>query len=493
MISLSARAFGAVLGLACLVSLASCLSFDTVRCNVDNDCGYNGARCLDHVCVVDGDAGVQLDAGSDAGSGCATSADCTDMTKPICGAGMTCRACDITAATSGVGTVGDGECASKGGQVAPHCQATGPLVGQCTGCRLGMNDCAVDQPVCGMDNVCRGCTSHDECPQSLVCNDDGKCADKTTVAYVDKGCSSSAVHDGGKATPYCEIADALVAARPLIHVAGNALAYNSITLPTVGTTRLVASQTSPKAIISSGVMSNPVVNITLAGAGNPDITIDGFEITGTASMVNGISCLSATTNVKLTVKRSYIHDVSGVGVSTSKCDVTLDRNKVVHNGTGGITLDNGKFLITNNFFVANATGGPAVNLGTLTEAVPGHSFVHNTVADNARLGGGVPGGVVCPVGMAYTLVASLLTNNTNSNSVNCTVAASSFVSTNGSDVVYADPAPAPAYDYSLKTGNAANELCCVDKVAKVDSLAVDYFGAARPKGMSSDIGAHEAE
>ena len=470
----------AYVALVVAVGLGGCASYDTLHCSADRDCTgvYAGSRCNAlGICVVDQDGGVNNPDGGDGGSGgCALSSECP-LTAPICGVDNLCHPCSSNN--------GDNECTMRGG-VPPHCQLTGALTGQCTGCRIGQGDCSTPTaPVCGVDNVCRGCTSHDECT-SLVCNTDGSCADMAAVTYVDNHCLGT-THDGGFATPYCEITDAIAANKHLIRVAGNSVTYKAISVSTGSTTTIVGppNTATPRAIINGAAGPTPAVTLSVNGA--TTLVLDGIEITDSTFIINGIFCSSSSAPASLTIRRSYLHDLGLLAVSGTNCAVTIDRSKIARNSGGGINLTGGSFSFTNSFFVANGPSGAAITLGTgTTEISPGASFVHNTVADNLRPSG-FTGGVVCAT--AYVLNGSILSNNTNANAVGCTVAADSFSTMTLTDVVYEIPNVAP-FDYRLKAANLANQACCVDKITPA-LLPIDYFGTGRPQGTASDRGAHE--
>ena len=56
-------------------------------------------------------------------------------------------------------------------------------------------------------------------------------------------------------------------------------------------------------------------------------------------------------------------DGSGLGVSASKCNLTVDRSKVEHNAAGGITISNmSTYSVTNTFIFLNAAGTFGVGL-----------------------------------------------------------------------------------------------------------------------------------
>src|SRR5687768_12013717 len=63
------------------------------------------------------------------------------------------------------------------------CDLTGSMA--CVQCTADQaSACSGKTPVCGEDQMCRGCGAHSECPGSDTCLPDGACADPGQVAYV---------------------------------------------------------------------------------------------------------------------------------------------------------------------------------------------------------------------------------------------------------------------------------------------------------------------
>src|SRR4030095_4993883 len=76
----------------------------------------------------------------------------------------------------------------------------------CVECMTGDHCVArnVTTPICA-DQMCRACTTDDECPDPKICLPDGHCAAPTEVIFGEQaGCSA----DGGTtSTPYCTLID----------------------------------------------------------------------------------------------------------------------------------------------------------------------------------------------------------------------------------------------------------------------------------------------
>jgi hypothetical protein len=288
----------------------------------------------------------------------------------------------------------------------------------------------------------------------------------------------------------CTIDQGIALGRPIIRVAGSTVAYTKVSLSTGSLTFIGPGQkgVAPSARIA-GDLSNPAISISGASTA---ATFDGFEIIGVAASQVGVFCSHSSIGPSLTLRRVYIHDVPNTGVSASNCRITIERSQIGPGNTGGgIVLNGSQYSISNNFIVGNATAsspGVAFNSGS-TELSGGLGFRNNTVARNANASG--IAGVACNAG-ATDLRDSIIWNNNGGNT-------GGLGTCNVTNVVTM-PAMAPDFvdtsvvtpDFHLAGRTAANEACCIDKVA-TSPVSVDYDGRARPQptGGLIDIGAHE--
>ena len=427
---------------------------------------------------------------------CSDSTSCTSESKPICDARSTC-----------VGCSDDLQCKGKNAATG-RCNT---VSGSCVACLADPNsqqssDCSAATPICdGVSNMCRACKANSDCT-SLVCNLDGTCADSSTIAYVDNAngaCSGS--HSGAQADPICDLSMGIAVGKAIVRVAGSSVAYSKLTISSGTVTIIGPGQkgvSSPAKI--TGDLSNPAV--TISGASTV-ITFDGIEVTGGGAAQDGIYCSQASVGPTLTVRRSYVHDVSGVGVDVGKCRVTLEQNQIGPGCVGGaISLGGAQYSIVNNFIVGNNTTSAAVAFGSGSASLTGQpGFRYNTVAGNGAVS--TTGGLSCTAGLPSVIEASIVTGNskTGLGSLatqfvgNCTF---TYVNTDDAtlpagtgntsaipDVVNATPTT-PDFHLTGRTTN--NNACCIDKIS-TSVVLVDYDGRVRPQPIagSFDIGAHE--
>ncbi len=437
------------------------------------------------------DAGVKdaaMDLAMDFAPMCTASSQCGDPT-PIC-ASATCRACS--------GAADDGECLNHNA-ATPRCGSAGA----CVACRTTSEatDCAAATPICDATGACRKCATHGEC-SSAICKSDGSCALTTDIAYVDDGnttptfCKAAGTHDGNSpATAYCDIQDAVNGTKPFAFVKGSTSAYGAVSINGRSIVIVGPGAATPSASISGG--SNPSVSVT----GTAYVTLDGFEVFMT--FVDGVDCTNNVAGTSLTLLRNKIHGVSGIGINSTKCVLTLDQNVIGPANTGGgVKLTSTTYSITNNFIVGNGTTGISVSFDTASTG----EFAFNTVAQNTFTG--QAGGIDCANGANRVIESSIVWGNSvksgtqivgNCDLINVVTGTDSFADAIQKDPTFVNIATMP-YDYHLKAPNdTANLACCVDKITMtVDGGASmlpdhDIDNAHRPKGAGWDIGGHEAQ
>ncbi len=401
-----------------------------------------------HLCGPIPDAGTDL-------AMCAASAACPDAT-PIC-AGM-CRACSSNA--------DDAACAARSA-AAPRCDSS---TGKCVACRADTQatDCAAATPICDQ-GACRKCAAHAECA-SLICNADGSCA--TDVAYVDnQNGACTGTHSGTINDPYCDIQTALNS-KSNIHVTASNTAYSSFTVSN-GTIVIVG----PSARITGG--AGPAVSVT-----GGSLLLDGVEVTGAFAGQTGVYCAAAVLGPTLTVLRSNIHDLAGVGISTNNCKLILDRDAIgPGNSGGGISITGTQYAITNCFIVGNGAAGPGVTIGLgSSELAGGPGFAHDTVAKNVTLAG--VAGLACNAGIT-AITNTIVWGNDTGGSGTCNFVHT--VTTGNPDFVNAT---GPAFDFHLAGRTTANDACCIDQLT-TSPVDHDFDGRLRPQNVKWDIGAHE--
>ena len=278
------------------------------------------------------------------------------------------------------------------------------VMDKCVECTATSHDLCVGMaPVCGADESCRGCTQHSECA-SEVCLPDGSCAVNTDVAYV-KGATGS----GSACTqvaPCLTLTAAITTAKPLVKVKGATTEPAGIVL-SGKTLRVFADAGASVSRNSAGAV------IELATATSLELNdlaiVDGLGANGV-----GILLSASGTNNQLTLNHATVRGCAGVGVKADGGTVTLTGATITANKGGGVTVTNGKFLITNTFIMDNgdASGGGSDFGGVqLSSIATGNVFEQNTVFSNHKklTGVGSPG-VVCTV-VTLTAARNIITRN----------------------------------------------------------------------------------
>jgi hypothetical protein len=495
--------------------LAGCTVRDVGTCDSNHKCvstslpycDISTGRCL---AGPPGDGGLDLSVGDlsmpDSGgerdaadasvdmAHCSSYSDCIDPAAPICGAAMSCRACN--AATD------DTECMQHSSST-PHCKVSGTNAGKCVACAAATQatDCSGTTPICGDDGACRKCAAHTECSTG-VCKPDGSCAMLSEIAYVDNGgiavgdCNANgAIHNGGPNSAYCDIQDGVSTTKPYVKVIGHSGAvatYGQVSITSARTVSIYGpgvGATQPARILST-LTASPNVNISI-GSGTSTIVFDGIEIGDrtTSNSQDGVYC-STTATVSLSVLRGAIQHSGKIGLESSGCNVTLDGDNVTANLGGGLAFSSGGYTVLNTFIVQNlSTTGPAVLIASATG-----TFQFNTVADNSYTGHA--GGASCGSGDGKMLESSIFWNNGVGGEFagNCIYSyVNSESALSGLGNFTGDPKFIGSGDYRLGSGSS-----CVDKVSStVDGGAAmlpdhDFYGTHRPLGSAWDVGAQEA-
>jgi hypothetical protein len=339
-----------------------------------------------------------------------------------------------------------------------------------------------------------------------VCNIDGSCADPTAVLYVNNGngCTGSA-HAGTIGDPYCQIQDAItnLGSKTIIRVFGSSMAYGALTISS-GTVSIVGPTTGMTAKVS-GTTGNPALNIS---GSTTTVTLDGLEITGGAVGQDGVDCTNGSLGPAVTIYRSSLHGLGGVGVSATKCKLVMERDDVENNSGGGLSLTGVQYNITNCYIVANLSTQPGVFFGPNSVPIAGGGFRHNTVAGNGGIGS--VGGISCQQGGAGALAIenSIIWNNSKTGAGasatqiagNCSF---NYVDTDEGTTPpptstnkniqpdFVQPTmPKTAADYHLNGRTANNLACCVDQIPS-SPVTDDYDGKTRPINVKWDEGANE--
>lgn len=420
---------------------------------------------------------------------CKIDSDCARFGNAVCDPSGSCRkngASDL--GTDGGVTPCEGSAECHNPQF-PRCDFN---KGMCAGCRPEMQaiDCGTATPICNVDGSCRKCEAHDDCA-SKVCNLDGTCAAESEIVYVNnKNGTCSGPEAGTLDKPFCEIRTAVMMGnKPIIRVFGSTVPYAKVSLSTPNLTLIGPGQ---KGVVPSARIQGDSTDAAFAISGNTTVvTIDGFEISGGSSGQSGLACVSTSlppSAPTVTVRRSYIHDVPGSGLSAFRCNLSLDRNWIGPRNAGGLSITDSRFEVTNCFVVGNLSDSLAgVNL-TNSEPIPGgQGFAFNTVVKNTNTTNMGVGGIAC-ANKTVDLVNCLVIQNTTGNTGGTCNSIGTVIMTTV-DPNFVSPGT-PEYDYHLQGRTDPNKACCIDTVLN-STLNHDYDGRARPVNAIWDKGAHE--
>ena len=368
-------------------------------------------------------------------------------------------------------------CDIAGSKICVQCTTTRPEA------------CVATTPVCGMDNVCRGCTAHADCG-SQVCLPDGSCAVEASVAYVAPGGSGTActktapcgiLDDGVKRNvPYVKLASGLVKDTKTTTIDGQAVA--------------IFGDSGAK-LDRDG--DGPIIQVQSNGA---DVKVFDLEITGATGTAggDGIDLTPNGGNPKLTITRVTIDGNQGFGISASGGTLVVSQSTVSGNTGGGISVTGASstFDITNSFITYNgvATGPGATQVGgaSLLPNTVGSKLERNTIAFNQSDGTIFRGGVTC-TGAMVSAIGNIVyrntegTNTTNATQLggNCQFGNTLALGSVLGDLGFKSPLTSP-FDFHL---TAASPASVVDAAGAC--TGVDFDGDARPIGNACDLGADE--
>jgi hypothetical protein len=395
----------------------------------------------------------------------------------------------------------------------------------CVQCTTAEHDaCTGTTPVCDLDDACRKCSAHTECP-SNACLPDGSCGDDTSVAYVDPaGVGTTCT----KASPCKKVSDALKTSRTFIKLQGTTnekvvlngtnvtfLAdpgakltdtTNGILLQIDGSSQVAiydlevggaSGANTPGISVQPGSTATLMLSrAKLASNTGPGIsvnsgtvTIDQLTISGNAGP--GVSANNGT----VTIAQSTISSNTGPGIVASGGTLTISRSTVSSNSGGGISTAATAFTIRNNFIYRNGNTTTANSGGVGTVGIVAGSVLEfNTIVDNLASGDSLSvGGVLCDR-TGFVAPNNLIFRNAGGAAGNVQTLGicgfgNSFISAGTGPVdntpMFAHPNSTP-FDYHL---TPASPSTIVD--AAGSCTGVDFDGDARPVGGACDLGADE--
>jgi hypothetical protein len=306
----------------------------------------------------------------------------------------------------------------------------------------------------------------------------GRCVAETNLVYVDRN-RCTAVADGSRARPFCEIRDAV---RSPLRGSRAVRVYPGRYAPlgiSVAVTIYGPAGEGGEALVDeediSGLMVNP------GGAA----VLDGLSLGQTT--IFGVRCRGASS--ALTVRRSLVRTDIGVGViAEDGCTVTVDRS-LVTGLRGGIALTDARYRITNTV-VRNASERVAV-------AIAGGSgrFAYNTIVSNVTEASlGRAGGVQCTGGalLENSIVAQNGRDSTSGSQIegDCLLRRVVLGRTDTHAAAGAIRLDPDLVGFRLPR-TPRNAACCIDRGPWLDDVLFDHDGRIRPRGRAWDLGASE--
>ena len=368
---------------------------------------------------------------------------------------------------------GDGDCdAPKGvcdvGESGVCVECTASAAAACVG----------NEPVCGAEKACRGCSGHGECG-SGACLPDGACGEDSNVAYVGPTGSGTSCT---RSAPCKTVDAALKTNRPYVKFVGT-----TDEAVVVENGRVVTFLAEPGAKLTR---SNNGILVEVKGGAK--LEVYDLELTGASGAAGiGISMPAGTPSTVM-LRRAKVTNNSGGGVVAVGGTLRVEQSTVSGNAGGGISVSGGTFDITNSFIYRNGNqdnstfGG--LNLGVAVAT--GNRLEFNTIVDNrAAINSG---GVVCNVA-TFAAGNNIIARNTlggiatdvAQESGDCTYPASR-VQNDVTGLGFVSPEPPAPFNYHLQAGSMA-----IDQGTSPSTVAVDVDGDVRPQGGQKDLGADE--
>lgn len=455
-----------------IVCSAGCTRPNPAYCTDSSDC-MNGTFCdtQTHACTA---------VLPDASTSCATSAECMDLSLPVCGEDQSCRACLL-----------DDECASRvcrsDGACEPEADVlyvspSGLAAGQCTNatpCELfyARSQLTTARTSIRLENGIYSLVSAFAVAPPL---------DIVTIVG-----GRGAVIQRSSAGPAADVRG------------GSRLVLRGVTLSrgvdcmaaTLEITRvLFDSPLETRAWILLSDCMATVVEAELLNSSEQGIDATGGTLEVTATVIARSAGHGIRASVSsLKVLQTSIEQSGGMGISSTSIQTSVSRSTISENHLGGISSVGGNFDITNNFVFRNGDD-PDADFGglRLESAFNGNRVDHNTIVRNdCRADTVLAGGMFCSGG--GSALNNLITNNfAGNNSLpaaqyvgSCTLSGS-LVANDDTGFRFVRPISVP-FDYHL-----ADNLSDAFDAGMVtpQPIAVDYDGDQRSDGKP-DVGADE--
>jgi hypothetical protein len=306
-----------------------CVQGLCVACKTSAECRGGSPVCSSaHACVscAAAPAGCPSAAPAcEADSGqcfeCLADRDCTGKPgKSFCRSG-TCVPCSAADASA---------CAARD-PAKPVCLASGA----CGECASSADCTATSKPICDTSaSACVACTSDGQCQikggGSGVCLADGHCASSAETAYVGRtalgSCSDTVVNAGSLAEPFCTTTKAIAAGKPVVIVLNNladsfALGALGAPLVIVGRGAVVTARADTDGIsLNAGDLSLRGLTITGNPSSNQGVGIDIQATTPRSATLHLDGC---------TISK---HADGGIFLANAAFDIR--NSTIVNNGSG---------------------------------------------------------------------------------------------------------------------------------------------------------------
>ena len=325
-------------------------------------------------------------------------------------------------------------------------------------------DAAGDAKIDIADAAPGHCVTQADCPTS-VCLPSTVCADSMDVAWL--SATGTALTACTMQAPCNRLGDALNTNKPYIRVIGKISNTTSIT-------QTVTLFGEPGAGFTNALQIN---------SGTVGLYALDFSNSGTCIQNSGGT---------LTAEHITVHGCTNLCIN-SNGPLMLDGSTITGCRSGGVVVQSGTFVITNNFITLNG-GGNMTQIGGLTIQAPTAAMSSridfNTIAANAiKSSSNAGGGIYCNLA-GFVGVADVVVANTVNGSPSIAYANTGGQCTYSSSVIQASPTlgfvSAVQNNFHITASSPLRDVAGV-----ATTVATDVDGESRPYGSAYDLGADE--